>query len=746
MKSFILLMLIAIALPAGAVDYLYQHTQEETSIYDYSYSGDLTGSGTFSLDFYPYSLESIPSDKALKTIFSSTNGSTFDYYYYDSTGNLVHYMTDAQNTSFTEEDLNAQNILGWWNLSGSSVDATSWGYIIFKDDGTFIYDLSGGIGDGTWSLPYSLLTLYFDAGAIYSGFPGGYSSFSLDGRNNDWTFVFSRPIIEKNECHYVNQYFPPDGAIVRPSQFKIGYTWSNNPFLTVYKGDIYSGSRTWTIAGKETITVPYGTVEAYKINYSSSSESIGDGLLDLDISGTMWVQPVLDIVKQTEYVEHYRFIYGWYRYSFKSELVSSTIDLRSALAGTAPIYFPHISTKEPWQTEIALVNTNNQTVSGTLEGYNNGGQLIETKNITLSPRGRRQITIANEFSNQSDIGYIIFNTNHTGIQGYTKFFQNGLYRTAIPAVEEINTSDIYISHIASNDNFWTGISLVNTTAVTKNLVIKFNDGRNVNYTIDPYEHKIFTIAGLFGGQPQTGIESAVISNANGIIGLELFGNDTQLDGLLLTDGTVSTIYYPHVADINTWWTGIVAYNPSTAGCSITITPYSETGTVLPTSTIPISGKEKYIGVVKNLGLDEQTAWFKIDSTRPLSGFELFGTNNGKLLAAYAEGSGGGAKQGVFPKIEKTGWTGIAFVNTEGGAASVTLTAYNDSGTAIATDTISVGGHAKVVNMVERIFEPQSINNATYVTFVSDKNVVGFQLNGSSDGKMLDGLPALKAGQ
>ena len=29
-----------------------------------------------------------------------------------------------------------------------------------------------------------------------------------------------------------------------------------------------------------------------------------------------------------------------------------------------------------------------------------------------------------------------------------------------------------------------------------------------------------------------------------------------------------------------------------------------------------------------------------------------------------EGVGTGAKAGVLPKIEKNGWTGIAFVNTE----------------------------------------------------------------------------------
>ena len=65
-----------------------------------------------------------------------------------------------------------------------------------------------------------------------------------------------------------------------------------------------------------------------------------------------------------------------------------------------------------------------------------------------------------------------------------------------------------------------------------------------------------------------------------------------------------------------------------------------------------------------LGLPAQTAWFRIDSTRPLTGFEFFRTVDGNQLAAYAGGGGTGTKAGVFAKIEKNGWTGIAFVNTE----------------------------------------------------------------------------------
>jgi len=231
----------------------------------------------------------------------------------------------------------------------------------------------------------------------------------------------------------------------------------------------------------------------------------------------------------------------------------------------AALYFPHIATSLPWQTEIAIINTSSdQTVTGTLRALSDEGQLIETKDVTLSVRGRRQIAVADEFTNHINIGYIIFDTDSAAVLGYTKFYQEGIYRAAIPAVNEVNTSDIYISHIASNADWWTGVSLVNTTSEAKGLTITFNDGRSVPYTLNANEHKAFDIASLFNNQPQPDIQSAVITNASGIIGLELFGSvgsGNQLDGLLLTGNTVSAIYYPHVAG-NEWWTGIVAYNPS----------------------------------------------------------------------------------------------------------------------------------------------------------------------------------------
>jgi len=421
---------------------------------------------------------------------------------------------------------------------------------------------------------------------------------------------------------------------------------------------------------------------------------------------------------------------------------------------TAKLYFPHVAShqvgghSEMWETEVCVINTGDQPLSGILSSYRNDGQSASSdKTITVAAHGRwSRIVGGGEFPNPSEIGYMVFESTSNSVVGYMKFYIAEKYRAAIPAVKEVSTSNIYVSHIASNDDWWTGISLVNTTSTPKELTITFSDGQTRNRTLAANQHDAFSIRELFDNQPQPQIKSAVITNASGVIGLELFGNNggnNHLDGILLTDKTASTLYYPHVASDSIWWTGIVAYNPSELGCTITITPYSAQGIALPPSTRPIAGKEKYIGLVSDLGLPAQTAWFKIDSTRPLSGLELFGTVDDNQLAAYAGGGGTGAKSGVFAKIEKNGgWTGIAFVNTEESAASVTLTAYNDTGTVVATRVLTVGGHAKEVNLAEAIFPQQDISNASYIAFTSDRDVVGFQLNGSADGTMLDGLPGM----
>jgi hypothetical protein len=149
-------------------------------------------------------------------------------------------------------------------------------------------------------------------------------------------------------------------------------------------------------------------------------------------------------------------------------------------------------------------------------------------------------------------------------------------------------------------------------------------------------HSAFLLQSLFENKPRPDIHSAVLKNATGIIGLELFGTAGQLDGIPLNVEPDTTVYYPHVAADATWWTG------------------------------------------------------------------------------------------------------MALVNLESVPATVTLTAYDDAGNAVATQTVSLGAHAKLAKYAEEFFT-QDIGKATYFTFSSDRMLAGFQLNGSVDGTMLDAL-------
>jgi hypothetical protein len=410
---------------------------------------------------------------------------------------------------------------------------------------------------------------------------------------------------------------------------------------------------------------------------------------------------------------------------------------------SSKLYFPHIDAKSPRRTEVAVINGSSTSASGTLKGYSSTGSLIETKNISLPSHGRWEKDVAVEFVSSRDIEYMIFESESDTAHGYAKSVDAGLSRVALPAVRELNAAlDIYVSHIASDDYWWTAIGLLNTNTSSKMVSISFDDGRSTTVSLAAGEKKLLTIASLFAGIPQPGVRSAVIGNAGGVIGWELFGsrNGKQQDGLLLTGSASTTLYYPHI-DCDGWWTGIVAYNESSAGAALTVNPYNKEGAPFPTITENVAGKGKYIGLASHLGLPAGTEWLRINSSQPLSGFELFGNADGRQLAAYSALRSGGARWGILPKLEQEGWTGIVFVNAEESAASITLTAYSDDGTVVATRLLALGGHAKVVNLAENIFS-QAIASATYIVYSSDRNVVGFQLNGSADGAMLDGLPTL----
>ncbi len=404
------------------------------------------------------------------------------------------------------------------------------------------------------------------------------------------------------------------------------------------------------------------------------------------------------------------------------------------------LYFPHVASNHMWETEIGLINKSEKALSGTIATYSADGTRIADKSLSVNSHGRKAMIVGDEFSNPADVAYVIFSSHSEDVCGYTKFYRQGAFRVAVPAVQETNADDIHIPHIASNSNWWTGLALVNTTDTRKDLDIHFSNGAVKQKRLAPGEHSKFAIKDLFNGAFQSDIESAFIRGGEGVIGLELFGRGNRLSGVLLKDRAAGTLYFPHVASGKNWWTGIAAYNTATTKASLTVTPYSETGQPLGATQEQIPGRGKLFGNIGDLELPADTAWFKVESSQALNGFELFGSGDGNKLAGYSTVNIQ-RREGVFPKLEQQGWTGIAFVNTTAAAADIDLTLYDDEGFEINKKPMTLAAYGKVLRSPADMFAGPIVA-ATYLRFSSNRDVVGFQLNNSRDDMMLDALPGM----
>ena len=425
-------------------------------------------------------------------------------------------------------------------------------------------------------------------------------------------------------------------------------------------------------------------------------------------------------------------------------ILTSLLTFATTSLSAKDLYFPHVASDGNWETEVGIVNAGDTELQGTLYAYNSGGSLLESKAISLAAYGRTALIIGEDFLNSAQITHLKFEAGEASCSGYEKFYQAG-YRVAVPAVATVNTGNLYLTHIASDSNWWTGLALVNTNASARTLTLTFSDGSQASLDLAANEHWAGTIQGSFPGIDASAVESAVISGASGVIGLELFGSFPQsgnsyLSGVLLSGQAATSLYYPHVASDSRWWTGIVSYNPNSTATTLNVTSYDAQGVALASFPVDIAAYGKYIGTAESLSLPAATAWFKVEGSAAVTGFELFGTQDGSQLAGYSAVDID-TTDGAFVKLDQEGWTGIAFVNITSDLAQVTLTAVDDSGASVATTVFNLPANGKQVALAEDFFS-SDISEATYIRFNSGQAVVGFQLNGSADEMMLDALPGL----
>lgn len=401
-------------------------------------------------------------------------------------------------------------------------------------------------------------------------------------------------------------------------------------------------------------------------------------------------------------------------------------------------------TEAPWESEIGIINySSSDVLLGRLRAFDSSGSQIWYDDVFLNPFGRHEVNVAQSTGDQlGKVRYMRFDIILGQAVGYQKNFKLGQFRAATEASPRSDRDNLFIPHIASNDIWWTGFGMINTSDTSKNLLVSFNTGESANISLSPGQHTSTSISSIFNHTKKPDIKYANVCETRGIAGTMFFGTDTALAGLSLSDSTSKNFIFPHLAITDDWWTGYGIFNPGMQTAYLNLYYYDKKGRqVKEPTTAEIGSGEKKVALMSSSLHDVD--YIKVTSTEPITAFELFGSPDGSQAAGFSL-INLDTYSGIFPKHEHDGWTGIAFVNNGENTANLTLRAISNNGSTMYFTTYRLDPKEKIVGVPSSLFSHSHFDYEPpdYYRFDSDQPIVGFQLNGSLDGTMLDALPAL----
>jgi len=133
-----------------------------------------------------------------------------------------------------------------------------------------------------------------------------------------------------NGGYYSNQDQHSLGSIIMPSVLETGYTWVSNPLWRESSNSgfavLCNGSMSYTVISTETISVPFGNVETYKINYSGSFSGVYYNSYMASVTGTYWIHPKIGIVKNIETIREGSYIEKNYHFENALRSINWTIE------------------------------------------------------------------------------------------------------------------------------------------------------------------------------------------------------------------------------------------------------------------------------------------------------------------------------------------------------------------------------------------------------------------------------------
>ncbi len=211
-------------------------------------------------------------------------------------------------------------------------------------------------------------------------------------------------------------------------------------------------------------------------------------------------------------------------------------------------------------------------------------------------------------------------------------------------------------------------------------------------------------------------------------------------------------YLPHTAEGEGWWTFFSLLNPSDVGSDVTVAAYDANGRFLDTSSkiVRLGINQQVSGTPSSFfpgTVIAKAAWYKVTSTAPLSGFEMFGSTSGTIAGFPLTLADSNVMYLPHIAVDSQWWTGISLVAAGVQTAEVHLQARNGVGVVLteAGHPTLLGPGEKTVGLIESYFGIDFPLDIQWASVTANGPITGFALFGTKDFKMMAAVPALSKG-
>lgn len=211
-------------------------------------------------------------------------------------------------------------------------------------------------------------------------------------------------------------------------------------------------------------------------------------------------------------------------------------------------------------------------------------------------------------------------------------------------------------------------------------------------------------------------------------------------------------FMPHVVNADGWSTEMCLYNPGTSTDNLFFHFYRTAGGTVEKryyhSTVPTLAEGALtIGPLDSFFTDldpDNERWMKIRTDGDLEGVFLFSNNNygGNLASMPLEDQGAYLLYFNHLAVDDTWWTGVSIANTDPyHTAHVLLQPFAPDGTALGMPlSLPISGGGRYINMLSQAFPSEILAATGWIRVTSDVPVVGFELFGTNDLALFEGIP------